>query len=172
MRYAPGTVTKIAIALLIVTLPAWPQGAAFPLPLQRLAGPLKLLTQADRDVVQDATRLIEDGKNREALVKLSELEKSHPDNSSLRILVAYATLQAGNLAAAFQEAVRAHETGNGSSYKCWFLAKIALLTGDIATCKREIAHAKKAGEFPDDVRLLEREMKTATAKRPAAAMGR
>ena len=78
--------------------------------------------------------------------------------------MAYAQLQLGNLTGALDEAKKAHDAPNGNSYRCYFLAKIAFLTGDNATCRRELNHAKNAGDMPEDVRQLENDVKHAKGK--------
>ena len=130
----------------------------------RLASALTLLSAADRKIVDEAAQLIREGENAGALARLSELTHSNPNNSSLRILIAYAQLQLGNLTGALDEAKRAHEAPNGNSYRCYFLAKIAFLTGDKVTCKRELNHVKNAGDMPNEVRQLESDLNPAKAK--------
>ena len=70
----------------------------------RLASALTLLNDADRKIVDEAAQLIREGENAGALARLSSLTHSNPDNSSLRILMAYAQLQLGNLTGALDEA--------------------------------------------------------------------
>jgi len=134
------------------------------LQVERLAGALTLLSDADHKVVAEAIQLIREGQHVGALARLSTLTNSNPDNSSLRILMAYAQLQLGNLTGALDEAKKAHDAPNGNSYRCYFLAKIAFLTGDNATCRRELNHAKNAGDMPEDVRQLENDVKHAKGK--------
>ncbi|MGA2132614.1 MAG: hypothetical protein ABSH50_10000 [Bryobacteraceae bacterium] len=143
---------------------AAPPPPAMDLQFDRLASALTLLNDADRRVVNEAAQLIKEGENAGALARLSALTHSNPDNSSLRILIAYAQLQLGNLTGALDEAKKAHEAPNGNSYRCYFLAKIAFLTGDKVTCRRELNHAKNAGDMPDDVRQLESDIKRGKAK--------
>jgi Flp pilus assembly protein TadD len=130
----------------------------------RLASALTLLTDSDRKIVGEAVQLIREGEHVGALARLSALAQTNPNNSSLRILTAYAQLQLGNLTGAFDEAKRAHEAPNGNSYKCFFLAKLALLTGDKATCQRELDHVKRVGDMKQDARQLEGELKKAKTK--------
>ncbi len=130
----------------------------------RLASALTLLSDADRMIVDQAAQLIRAGENAAALARLSTLTNSNPNNSSLRILMAYAQLQLGNLTGALDEAKKAHDAPNGNSYRCYFLAKIAFLTGDTATCRRELNHAKNAGDMPDEVRALQNDLKKSKSK--------
>jgi Flp pilus assembly protein TadD len=130
----------------------------------RLASALTLLGDGDRKVVDDAIQLIREGEHAGALARLSTLTHSNPDNSSLRILMAYAQLQLGNLTGALDEAKQAHDAPNGNSYRCYFLAKIAFLTGDNATCRRELNHTKNAGDMPEEVRQLQNDLKKAKNK--------
>ena len=126
----------------------------------RLASALTLLNDADRKIVNEAAQLIREGEHVGALARLSALTHSNPDNSSLRILMAYAQLQLGNLTGAFDEAKKAHDAPNGNSYRCYFLAKIAFLTGDNVTCRREIESrqkcrryaARKSGSLQNDLK--------------------
>jgi Flp pilus assembly protein TadD len=138
-----------------------PPAPTMELHYDRLASALTLLSDADRQVVDQAVQLIREGEHVGALARLSTLTQSTPNNSSLRILMAYAQLQLGNLTGALDEAKRAHDAPNGNSYRCYFLAKIAYLTGDNVTCKRELNHAKNAGDMPDEVRQLQSDLKKA-----------
>ena len=114
----------------------------FDLQFERLATALAGLATPDRSVVDDAVALIRKGENNLALAKLSALNKQSPKNSSLRILTAYTLLRAGDAVGALDNAKQAEASPDGEPYKCWFLAKVAFLTGDTPTCKREIIHAK------------------------------
>jgi len=137
---------------------------AVDLRVDRLASALTLLNDNDRKVVDDAVQLIREGENAAALARLSTLTRSNPDNSSLRILMGYAQLQLGNLTGAFDEAKKAHDAPNGNSYRCYFLAKIAFLTGDRVTCQRELNHVRNAGDMPEEARQLENDLKRAKAR--------
>lgn len=135
------------------------RGAGVDLRMDRLADSLNLLRTEDRAIVEEAVTLIRKGENALALGRLSALNAANPQNSSLRILTAYALLQAGNFLGAFDEAAKAEKAPNGNGYKCWFLAKVALLAGDKAVCKREIKHVKSVGDMAAEVKALERELK-------------
>jgi len=141
-----------------------PAGRAMDLRFDRLASALTLLSNSDRRIVDEAAELIREGENIGALARLSALTRTNPDNSSLRILIAYAQLQIGNLTGAFDEAKKAESAPNGNSYKCFFLAKLALLTGDKSTCQREINHVKGVGDMKEEVRQLQGEMKKTKPK--------
>ena len=111
----------------------------------QLDGPLASLAHEDRDAVQDAVQLIQRGEHSLALARLSSLNERNPSNSSLRILTSYALLQAGNLAGAFEEAEKAHAAPDRLAYKCWFLGKVAELSGNQEIADREMAHLEKVG---------------------------
>ena len=147
-----------------LALAAAPPTPTMELRFDRLASALTLLSDADRKIVDQAAQLIREGEHAGALARLSTLTHSNPENSSLRILMAYAQLQLGNLTGALDEAKKAHEAPNGNSYRCYFLAKIAFLTGDNITCKRELNHAKNAGDMPEEVRQLQNDVKKAKSK--------
>lgn len=125
---------------------------------ERLNPAIDLLNSSDRNVVRDAISLLKRGDHLLALSRLAAIKEQNPDNSSLRILASYALLQAGNLPGAFEEAEAAHKAPNGSSYKCWFLAKVSLLAGKKDSCRRELEHVKKAGDMVAEVRQLEKEL--------------
>jgi len=127
--------------------------------MDRLSDSLNLLKVEDRSVVDQALTLIRQGENAAALAQLSTLTKANASNSSVRILTAYALLQAGNVLGAFDEARKAEASPNGNSYKCWFLAKVALLAGDKTACRREIKHVEHVGDMAADVKALKRELK-------------
>ncbi|MGD0361025.1 MAG: tetratricopeptide repeat protein [Bryobacteraceae bacterium] len=141
-----------------------PEPPSLQLQYDRLASALTLLNDADRKIVNEAAQLIREGEHAGALARLSALTHSNPDNSSLRILMAYAQLQLGNLTGAFDEAKKAHDAPNGNSYRCYFLAKIAFLTGDNVTCRRETEHVKNAGDMPQEVKQLQNDLKKAKAR--------
>ncbi|MBS1830993.1 MAG: hypothetical protein JST93_37215 [Acidobacteria bacterium] len=131
----------------------------FDLRFDRLAEALGILPDNDRKAVEDIIQLIKRGENTDAYQRLSELNKTNPSNSSLRVLTSYALLQLGNAIGALEEADKAHDAPNGNSYKCLFFAKIAFLNGQTEACKRELGHARKAGDLPKEVKALEKEMK-------------
>ena len=150
---------KLLITLtLCVFLAASVQAATFDLRFERLAEALAGLKETDRSTVQRAIESIKRGDHTVALTQLSALNRNYPMNSSLRILTAYVLLQTGNLLGAFEEAKKAEMAPDGSSYKCWFLAKIAFIAGDNAVCKRELAHAGNDKASSEDVRALEKEL--------------
>jgi len=154
----------ILICAATLALAAPPPAPGMELRFDRLASALTLLSDSDRKIVDEAAQLIREGENVGALARLSTLTQSNPNNSSLRILMAFAQLQLGNLTGALDEAKKAHEAPNGNSYRCYFLAKIAFLTGDTVTCRRELNHAKNAGDMPEEVRQLQNDLKKAKSK--------
>jgi Flp pilus assembly protein TadD len=154
----------ICAAALALAAPPPAPAPGMELRFDRLASALTLLSDNDRKIVDEAVQLIREGEHVGALARLSTLAHSNPDNSSLRILMAYAQLQLGNLTGALDQAKKAHEAPNGNSYRCYFLAKIAFLTGDNVTCRRELNHAKNAGDMPEDVRQLQNDLKKSKTK--------
>jgi Flp pilus assembly protein TadD len=108
--------------------------------------------------VGDAIALIRNDEHVLALARLSSLKQANPQNSSLRILASYALLQVGNLVGAFEEAEKAHTAPNGNSYRCWFLAKVALLNGKKSRCERELEHLKRIGDMAAEAAELEKEL--------------
>lgn len=139
--------------------------ATFDLRWDKLSDAFHLLPDSDKGTLEQAIQFIRQGEHSAALLRLTELNKNHPENSSLRILSAYAMLQVGNLLGAFQEAEKAEQAANGNSYRCWFLSKVAFMSGQEAVCKRELKHARNAGDLPDEVKSLEAEMKTKNARK-------
>ena len=143
----------------LAVLPHPATAADFDLRLDRLADAFTLLPEADRQSTDEVIALIRRGENNEALDRLRKLNASNPDNSSLRVLTAYALLQVGNLVGAFTEADRAHSSPTHNSYTCWFFSRIALLKGDIQVCKRELEHLKHSGDMRAEAKQLERDLK-------------
>ena len=154
----------ILVCAATLALAAPPPAPSMDLRFDRLASALTLLSDADRKIVDQAAQLIREGEHAGALARLSALTLANPDNSSLRILIAYAQLQLGNLTGSLDEAKKAHQAPNGDSYRCYFLAKIAFLTGDTAICRRELDHVRNAGDMPDEVRQLQNDLKKAKTK--------
>lgn len=147
---------RFMLLLLASCLPASLGAQTFDLRFDRLTSALATLSAGDRTAVDQAIELMRKGDNNLALVRLSALNEKNPQNSSLRILTAYSMLRLGNLVGAFDEADKAEKAPNGDAYKCWFLAKLAFLKGDMAVCRKEMSHAKANGE---DVKALEDDMK-------------
>jgi hypothetical protein len=167
VRFRPFLVRGMLLPLLWIYLLAGVPARAeigFDLRWDRLVAAIGLLPEGDRPSVDQAIALIKKGEHGAALLRLSELNRSSPSNSSLRMLTAYAMLQAGNLLGALQEAEQAHEAPNGNSYKCWLYSKIALLTGKPELCRRELDHVKKVGDLPKEAKSLEQELNRETSK--------
>jgi hypothetical protein len=110
------------------------------LDLRALAGPLQELTPAEGKVVDEAIGLIRQKRHASALAELSGLIVSNPKNSALRILRAYVLLELGNVTGALDEARAGEGLGVRSAYRCWFLAQVAYLAGNVPLCRREIGH--------------------------------
>jgi len=153
----PHPISYLLVLLLLTATGLF--SASFELQYDRLQPALTELSSADRDIVQDSVNLIRQGEHLLALSRLSSLKQRSPQNSSLRILASYAILQAGNVVGAFAEAEKAHEAPNGNSYKCWFLAKVALLNGKKDVCERELKHVRGSGDMVTEVKQLEQELK-------------
>lgn len=151
---------KLLLFALLTFAIAPVHAASFDLRFDRLADALGLLPTSDRSAVDGVIDLIKKGDHETALTRLNELNRANPDNSSLRLLTSYAMLELGNLLGAYEQAEKAHEAGNGNSYKCWFYSKLAFLKGDTTACKRELNHVKKAGDMPAEVKALEKELKS------------
>jgi hypothetical protein len=151
---------RLVFLTVLVTLACSPlQALDFDLRFDRLAAALALIGDSDKGAVEEAVQFIRRGENQLALARLSALNKANPNNSSLRILTAYALLKVGNLAGAFEEARSAEGAPNGNSYKCWFLAKVAFLAGNKDVCRRELKHVKGVGDMPNEAAALERQLK-------------
>ena len=151
------------LAMMLILLAPALSAESFDLQYGRLATALAGLSIMDQKTVEDAISHIRKGDNNLALVRLSELNKENPKNSSLRILTAYALLRTGDLIGALENAKQGEGAPNGDAYKCWFLAKIAFVSGDKATCKRELGHAKEAlktdKELMSSMRAMEKGIK-------------
>ncbi len=126
---------------------------------EALTAPLKLssLSVEDRRSVDQAIGLIKRGEHNLALIQLQNLVKANDTNGGLRVLMAYALLNVGNQAGAFDEAKRAEKVAH-DGYVCLFLAKVAFLVGDNAACKREIKHVKGLGDPTGEAVALEKEL--------------
>jgi Flp pilus assembly protein TadD len=156
-----GAILLCGVSLAMAAPPAAP---AMDLRFDRLTSALNLMSAADHKIVGEAAQLIREGQYLGALARLSALTHLNADNSSLRILLGYVQLQLGNLTGALDEAKKAHDAPNGDSYRCYFLAKIAFLTGDKVSCRRELNHVKNAGDMPTEVRQLQNDLKQPKAK--------
>ena len=110
-------ILSFAATLALAAPPPAPAAPSMDLRFDRLTSALTLMSDADRKIVGEAAQLIREGEHVGALARLSALTHANPDNSSLRILMAYAQLQLGNLTGALDEAKKAHEAPNGNSYR-------------------------------------------------------
>lgn len=151
--------TWLLLSLMLVSIPGTIEAQTFDLRFDRLASALAALSAGDRKAVDESVELIRKGESNLALVRLSGLNQNNPENSSLRILTAYAMLRLGDLVGAFDQAMKGEKAPNGNAYKCWFAAKLAFLKGDNAACRRELDHAKTHGAPADDVKALENDLK-------------
>ena len=115
------------------------QASPFNLRFDLLTPSLGSLSSVERMKLDTAIDLIRRGEHLAAFVPLAELSKSNPKNSSLRVILAYTMLQLGNLAGAFDNAMKAEKT-HGSSYVCAFLARVAAIAGKSQVCERELNH--------------------------------
>lgn len=144
------------VLLMALTLiPA--QAEVFSLKFERLNGALAMLSATDRQTVDNAIALIKRGDHNLALIELNSVAKTNPSSAGARVLTAYALLNLGNTLGAFKEAKTAESVGH-DSYICSFLGRVAYLVGDVRACKREIKHARAAGDPDGEAAALEREM--------------
>lgn len=132
---------------------------SFDLNFDRLQEAFRLIPDSDKGAVDEVIALVKRGDHKEALARLNALNKQFPDNSSLRVLTAFALVNLGNYLGAFEEADRAHDSPNGNPYKCLFYSKVALLAGRTEACKRELQHAKDNKEQPKEIKAIEAELK-------------
>jgi Flp pilus assembly protein TadD len=133
--------------------------------LGHLSPSLRNLKRADQTTIERAVTLIKKGQHTAAFAQLTEISRAHPNNSAVRVVLAYALLQAGNLAGAFDQAQQAEAASDHTSYACLFLARIAYLIGDTAVCRRELDHVIGSGEHVAEAKRIERDL----ARAPAAA---
>ena len=129
------------------------------LDVKALAEPLRDLKPEEAQIVDDAIRLIQSGEHTQALLSLTRLTESNPNNTALRILRSYVLLQLGNLLGALDDA-RAGEGGRvRSAYRCWFLAQVAYLAGNKPLCKREIRHVANHPSYGPEAERLARNLR-------------
>jgi predicted Zn-dependent protease len=142
-----------AILLFAVTA-----AAAQDLKVKRLNSSLRALGRSGRGAVERSLDLIRKGEHTAALAQLTGLTRDNPENSAVRVVLAYALLQAGNLAGAFDHARKAEAAPDHNSYVCLFLARVAWLAGDTAVCRRELGHVRAAGTDKAEADALERKL--------------
>jgi hypothetical protein len=128
--------------------------------MKRLGPSLEALAPNARATIDKAVRLIRSREHTAALALLTELSRANPQNSSIKVVLAYGLLQAGNLLGAFDTAKEAEAAPDHNSYMCLFLARVAYLVGDAATCRREVQHVRQAGHFKREVSAIERDLAT------------
>jgi len=130
------------------------------LDLSALTGPLQELTPEERKVVDRALELIRQKRHTAALLELSRLVGSNPQNSALRVLRAYVLLELGNVSGALDDARSAEASGLRSAYRCWFLAQVAYLAGNVPLCRREIKHVGSDESYGQAAETLRRRLDT------------
>lgn len=130
------------------------------LDLSALTGPLQELTPEERKVVDETVELIRQKRHTAALLNLSRLIGSNPQNSALRVLRAYVLLEVGNVSGALDEARSAEASGLRSAYRCWFLAQVAYLAGNVPLCRREIKHIGGDESYGHSAEALRRRVET------------
>jgi len=150
--------TCVLAGLLLLASDTSLPAAQLNLEYSALTSTIDKLSDSDRMTVYDAIALIKKGNNGQALARLNALNDRQPDNSAIRILTAYALLQVGNLLGAFENAQAAEKTPGGNAYACWFLAKVALLSGRNEVCRREMSHLEKGGAPAAQIRELRAEL--------------
>jgi thioredoxin-like negative regulator of GroEL len=139
--------------------------AEFPLQFDRLTKFFDRVSPSERSTLDDSIDLLKKGDHSLALIKLKELTQANSTNAGLRVLLAYALLNAGNQLGAFNEAKRAERDGH-DSYVCLFLAKVAYIAGDPSVCKREVKHVKKVGTPEDVAAAIDLEKQLSGIKNP------
>jgi Flp pilus assembly protein TadD len=154
---------KIVLLSQAVAGGAW--AAEMELKLKELQPSLSRLASGSRTTVDQAVQLIRKGQHTAALAHLTELSRANPDNSAVKVVLAYGLLQAGNLVGAFDRAKEAEAAPDHTSYVCLFLARVAYLVGDPLTCRREVEHVRQAGDYKTEVRALERDLNAKSANR-------
>jgi thioredoxin-like negative regulator of GroEL len=125
------------------------RAATFDLNWDRLTDSLKLssLSVPDREILDQSIGFIKNGDHNLAILRLKELVQANNTNGGIRLLLAYALLNAGNQFGAFDEAKRAEKVAH-DGYVCLFLAKVAFVVGDHTACKRELKHVDAMGGDP------------------------
>jgi Flp pilus assembly protein TadD len=149
---------RLYVLLILFAAPAL-QGSGFDLDTGAMKSSLGNLAASERGTIDRALGLIKKGQHTAAFAQLSELSRNNPNNSAARVVLAYALLQAGNLAGAFEHAQQAEAAADHNSYVCLFLARIAYIAGDRAICEREIKHVKKSKTYRTEVAQIERDLK-------------
>lgn len=139
--------------------PARAQVKVFGLRFDRLTAGFAPLSDGDRRRIDQSIGLIRKGQHLAALAPLTEMAKMNPGNASIRVLLSYVLLQAGNLAGAFDHATFAEREGR-NHYFCLFLARVALLTGNLEACRRELDHAQGDRRLAKEVDQVRKQLTT------------
>jgi hypothetical protein len=85
---------------------------------------------------------------------LSELETKLPANPSVSFFRGYIALREGRWEEATLLCTKA-EKRSLNGFRCWYLANVALKSGDLELAKKELRHAKGHPEYAEGVRRLE-----------------
>ena len=134
------------------------------LDLPALSDSMQDLRSEERQILDDALRLIQRKEHSLALVSLSRLVHENPKKAAFRVMRAYVLLQVGNSLGALDDARIAEGSGLRRAYRCWFLAQVAFLAGDDKVCKREIRHVSKHPDYGPEAQRLGQELKTQKLK--------
>jgi hypothetical protein len=138
--------------------------ASFPLRFDLLAASLASLPSNERQRIDSAIGLIRKGEHLAALAPLLEVTRSNPQVSGARVVLAYAMLQAGNLAGAFEHARQAEKSSDRTTYVCLFLARLAALVGNTDVCRRELKHISGDAQLRADAQDVERQLEARKGK--------
>lgn len=106
------------------------------------------LSPEDRRELAAARASLDAGRARDAARLLEDLTARHPRRGAVRLLLAFASAQAGDYEKAWHHYRVADDQGVGRQ-ACWGLANACLRIGDVACARRELADHLLARR-PDD----------------------
>ena len=85
---------------------------------------------------------------------LQTLQQKHGPDPSIAFFLGHVALREGRIPQAVILCTRAEKSALGG-YRCWYLANVALLGGDVNLARKEIGHAKGHEPYAGPAKRLE-----------------
>jgi hypothetical protein len=103
-----------------------------------------------------ATNFVSVGEYGKGLGILTDLKTKYSTDPSVDFFLGYVATRQGRLSDALMLCTRAEAENNLHGYRCWYLANVALKTGDLAIARRELQHAAHHELYKPGVERLEK----------------
>jgi hypothetical protein len=123
-------------------------------PYEAMIAEFAALHPEEKSRFQTAAQLISLGEYSQGTKLLQDLESRHAGDPTIQFFRGYVALREGRSKEAALLCTKA-EKRSLDGFRCWYLANVALLAGDVELAKKEIRHAKAHEPYTDLARRLE-----------------